>query len=179
MFRGDHMTMPQGGSGGSGQPQSYRGNHCQTCNAPISPYSRGKCRPCGYIGLKRDVPEDFLIILRLVGSQGAARHFYASLGTVTRWRREIGLVPQERARKSLVRAMRSRGFQEVKLIVCRDFTLPGQAASFLRRFGAVYRCDLSGKPNAKGSHWKRNFSVLDDGELMDRAKRLGWTEQEF
>ena len=163
---------------GASPPQSSRGHRC-ACGSPISPYSRGKCRPCGYIGLKRDVPEGFLVILRLVGSQGAARHFKASLGTVTRWRREIGLVPQERARKAIMRSVRSRGFQEVKLIICRDFTLPGQAASFLRRFGAVYRCDERGNPNAKGSHWKRNFSVLDDGELMDRAKRLGWIEQEF
>lgn len=61
----------------------------------------------------------------------------------------------------------------------RDLTLAGQAADFLRRFGSVYRCDVTGKPNSKGTRWKRNYSVLTDDELMHRARRLGWTPMEF
>lgn len=161
-------------------PASYRGHHCTDCGVPISPYSRGRCRKCGYVGLKRAVPDDFHAVLRLRGSQGAAEHYHASLATVTRWRREVGFRPQERARKpSMMGITRSRGFVERPLMLCRDFTLAGQAADFLRKWGAVYRCDEVGKPNAKGSHWKRNFTVLTDDEIRHRATRLGWKAMEF
>lgn len=166
--------------GPSRPPLSFRGHHCRDCGSPISPYSRGQCRPCGYIGLKRGVPEDFADILRKFGSHGAARHYHASLGTVTRWRREIGMRPQERARRpSMSGTMRPRGFSERPLMIKRDFTLVGQAAEFLRHYGSVFRCDAKGKPNATGSHWKRNFTILTDDELMSRAKRLGWLPSEF
>lgn len=170
------MALEFVGVGNAGPlPQSFRGHLCIDCQAPISPYSRGRCRQCGYVGLKRAVPDEFEVILRKLGSQGAARHFHASLGTVTRWRREIGLRPQERARKpSMFGAVRSRGFSERPLLLRRDFTLAGQAADFLRRYGSVYRCDANGKPNPKGVCWKRNFSVLTDEEIMGRATRLGW-----
>jgi hypothetical protein len=161
-------------------PQSYRGHLCIDCQAPISPYSRGRCRLCGYVGLKRNVPEDFAVTLRKLGSQGAARHYRASLGTVTRWRREIGLRPQERARKpSMMGAVRPRAFSERPLIVFRDFTLVGQAAEFLRHIGPVFRCHASGAAHKQGSHWNRNGWVLSDEDLMSRARRLGWAEVGF
>lgn len=160
-------------------PSSFRGNHCIDCGRPISPYSRGRCRACGYLGLKRQVPDDFLTVLRRLGSHGAARHYRASLGTITRWRRELDLRPQARIKKGIGQQRTSRGFVERPLLIMRDLTLAGQAADFLRRYGSVFRCDAAGKPDAKGSHWKRNFSVLDDSELMHRATRLGWTPMEF
>jgi len=161
-----------------GSPLSYRGNHCTDCNAPISPYSRGRCRKCGYSALVRPVPEDFLAVLRKLGSQGAARHYHSSLATVTRWRRELDLKPQYRAKKGIGQS-RFRGFTERPLINHRDLTMAGQAVEFLRRYGAVYRCDGDGKPNAKGSHWRRNYSILSDEQVIYQATRLGWVQVEF
>ncbi|WP_194919911.1 hypothetical protein [Novosphingobium sp. NBM11] len=154
--------------------------HCISCGCVINRGSRGHCRPCGHIGLKREVPDDFRAVLLKLGSHGAARHFKASLSTVTRWRREISMSKHERAKRTSAgpRPFAS-GFQQRPLLCNRDVTVAGQAADFLRKFGAVYRCDADGKPNAKGSHWKRNFSVLTDDELMGRAERLGWSAVEM
>jgi hypothetical protein len=55
-------------------------------------------------------------------------------------------------------------------------TTAGMAAEFLRRYGSVYRCDPDGKPNAKGTHWRRFLSVVSDEDLIARAKKLGWNE---
>lgn len=158
-------------------PASFRAHHCIDCGTPISPYSRGRCRSCGYKGLKREVPDDFAKVVRVMGSQGAARHYHTSLSTVTRWRREMGMVKHERAKRPSFSGggtFRTRGFVERPLMTNRDFTLAGQAAEFLRHYGSVYRCDASGKPNAKGTHWKRNFSILTDDQIVSRAKRLGF-----
>lgn len=161
-----------------GAPLSYRGNHCTDCGSPISPYSRGRCRRCGYSALVRPVPEDFMVILRQLGSQGAARHYRASLATVTRWRRELDIRPQVRAKKGIGQS-RYRGFTERPLMQHRDLSQAGQAAEYLRRYGAVYRCDEEGRPNAKGSHWRRNFSVLGDDDVVRQATRLGWRPVEL
>lgn len=170
------MSSRRGGCPRSGtQPQK----HCRTCGTQISRYSRGQCRSCGYIGLKRNCPDDFLSVLHRLGSQGAAKHFNASLSTVTRWRREAGMALHERARRA-----RSGGLPKQRGVLCsgllqRDVSLPGQAADFLRQFGSVHRCDVTGKPNTKGKFWRRNFSVLSDEEIMSRAARLGWKAMEF
>jgi hypothetical protein len=164
-----------------GRPRSNSqppAKHCKTCGTQISRYSRGHCRSCGYLGLKRDCPDDFLDVLHRLGSQGAAKHFNASLSTVTRWRLEAGLKLHERARR-----VKSGGFQKQRGLIAsglpqRDVTLPGQAADFLRQFGSVWRCDLKGKPSVKGTHWRRNLAVLSDDELMARAVRLGWKAME-
>lgn len=153
--------------------------HCRSCGVQISRYSRGHCRSCGYIGLKRSCPDDFLSVLHRLGSQGAAKHFNASLSTVTRWRREAGMVLHERARR-----VRSGGLPKQRGLICsgllqRDVTLPGQAADFLRQYGSVHRCNENGKPDSKGKFWRRNFSVLTDDELMGRAERLGWSAVEM
>lgn len=118
-------------------------------------------------------------MLRQLGSHGAARHYHASLGTITRWRRELDLRPQARIKKGIGQQRSSRGFVERPLLTVRDLTPSGQAADFLRRYGSVYRCDVSGKPNSKGTHWRRNLSILDDDTLMRHAARLGWTPSDF
>lgn len=159
----------------AGPPHHLRGTVCRDCGAPISRISRGRCKQCAYVGLKRPVPADFAQVLRNLGSQGAAKHYQTSLTTLTRWRREIGLMRHERAVKVIMtKTVRPRAFVERPLLLVRDITLPGQAADFLRRWGAVYRCDATGKANAKGTHWRRFYSVLTDDEIVRTATRLGW-----
>lgn len=147
--------------------------HCRDCGAVINRSSRGRCKPCANIGLKRACPDDLLAILHAQGSHGAAKHYHASLSTVTRWRRELELKAQARLKKAAP-VLRPRCFQQVPLIVKRDMSYAGQAADFLRRYGAVYRCDALGRPNAKGAFWKRNFSVLTDDEIIQSALKLRW-----
>lgn len=158
----------------------YPAKHCRTCGTEINRSSRGQCKPCSVIGLRRACPEDFLTVLRKLGSQGAARHYHASLATVTRWRRERGLTPQLRMMRSSrptgTTGHLSRGFTPRPMIQHRDMTTAGMAAEFLRRYGSVYRCDPDGTPNSKGTHWRRFLNVVTDEDLIARAKKLGWNE---
>lgn len=153
--------------------------HCRDCGCPINRSSRGRCKPCATVGLRRPVPDGFMSILRRTGSHGAAQHYHASLATVTRWRREIELKPQARMKKGIGQSRTDRGFVARPLIQIRDMTLAGQAADYLRRFGSVYRCNEVGNAVTKGTHWRRGFSVMDDNELIRRAERLGWAKMEF
>lgn len=154
--------------------------HCADCGVMINRGSRGRCKRCAVIGLKRAIPADFDAVIRRLGSQQAARHYHASLATITRWRRELGFKPQ--ARMNVSRGPRAKpihAFVQRPLIQNRDMSRAGLAADFLRRYGAVYRCDDNGKPNAKGAFWKRNYAVLTDDELIARATRLGWKGKEW
>lgn len=159
------------------QPRKSRDKVCVDCGVRISPYSRGRCVKCGYKGLVRPVPEDFMAILRLHGSPGAARHYHASLSTITRWRRQIGLRPDARIKKGIGQS-RSRGFVERPLISKRDLTVIGQAVDFLRTRGPVFRCDAHGAPAVHGEFWNRGGWVLSDNDILARATRLGWAPVE-
>lgn len=155
-------------------PRSWRGDRCTECCEPISPCSRGRCRRCAYSTFKRAVPTDFLIILKARGSLGAARYFHASLSTVTRWRRECGVKPQDRVVKSSTGKAVRRGFRQVPLNVQRDCSAAGLAAEFLQQSSPVFRCDHRGRLNPKGAFWHRGGYVLTDADVISRAMRMGW-----
>lgn len=151
--------------------------HCRDCGRPINRSSRGRCKACAHIGLKRECPGDFLAVLRRFGSQGAAQHYRASLATITRWRRELKLEPQARMKRGIGQSRPDRGFTPRPMVQNRDMSLAGQAADYLRRFGSVYRCDETGSPKPKGTHWRRNYAVLSDEQLIARAEKLGWKRE--
>lgn len=159
---------------------TYRG--CRDCGAPISMRSRGRCTRCGRASLQRACPDDFLIMLKqLGGSKAAARHYNASLKTITRWRLERGLNPGQLVKRRQRRKLgspygRPGGLPRVEIF--RDMTAAGFAADYLRKFGAVYRCGENGKPVAKGGFWNRNGRVLTDEDIISRAERLGWKRPE-
>jgi hypothetical protein len=176
-FRNRPALPNRGGRARHGNPII---KHCVTCGCVINRTARRQCRPCSHIGLKREVPDDFRSVLFNLGSHGAAKHYHASLSTVTRWRREMGITPLTKTKTSPSQPRPfASGFRQSPLMCKREITLAGQAADFLRKFGAVYRCDENGLPNAKGEFWKRNFSVLSDDELVSRARRLGFVETEI
>ncbi|KUR71191.1 hypothetical protein AQZ52_11005 [Novosphingobium fuchskuhlense] len=150
---------------------------CRDCGVVINRSSRGRCKRCAVVGLRRDCPADFLAILRSLGSQGAARHYHASLATVTRWRRELEIRPQTRMKRGIGQSRTDRGFTARPLIAHRDMSRAGCAAEFLRRWGSVYRCTADGAPNAKGQFWKRNHTVLTDDQIIARATKLGWISE--
>lgn len=70
---------------------------CVDCGATITCNARSRCRSCGYAALRRPAPSDFASMLALVGSHECAKHYGASLSTVTRWRKQIGYTHCERA----------------------------------------------------------------------------------
>lgn len=152
---------------------------CIDCGRPVGRHSKGRCQTCGHKGLLRTCPEDFVTELkRLGGSKAAAAHYQASLKTITRWRTESGLTFGRRVKKR----PRGQGFGRPgglpRVEIFRDMSTPGHAADYLRRYGAVYRCDERGKPVPKGGHWNRNGHVLTDADVIARASRLGWKPPE-
>lgn len=153
--------------------------HCRDCGCKINRGSRGRCKACATVGQLRARPADFLETLRKLGSQGAARHYHASFSTVTRWRRELELKPQARMKRGIGQSRPDRGFTPRPVLNNRDMSLVGQAVDYLRRFGSVYRCDASGKAVTKGTHWRRNFAVMTDDDVIQRAERLGWVKVEM
>jgi hypothetical protein len=54
----------------------------------------------------------------------------------------------------------------------RDMSAAGQAADYLRQFGAIYRCGETGKACVSGKFWRRGNAVLSDAELIERADYL-------
>lgn len=162
------------------------GGKCLDCYAPISDCSRGRCQACANIARRRPMPSDFPEVIRRLGSKGAAKHYNCSLSHITEWRRKAGLRFRERMRPSLLagtaiahRAHRRHSPRAIAHLARTCLTQADEAAEFLRKFGAVYRCTPEGIPSAKGSHWKRNFTVLNDEEIIGRAARLGWGKIEL
>ncbi|MCP4620584.1 MAG: hypothetical protein GY844_29615 [Bradyrhizobium sp.] len=158
-------------------PKTFKGDHCSDCGAPISGCSRGRCKPCGDAARERGMPTDFRSVLEAKGSSGAAKHYRASLSTITKWRMRLGIKLHTR----MARPLRQHGFRgrrgwgtERPILLHLDLTAVGQAADFLRRYGAVYRCNERGGANSKGEFWNRNGRVKTDAEIMHAAERLGW-----
>ena len=50
-----------------------------------------------------------------------------------------------------------------------------QAADFLRRFSAVYRCSADGRIDPVGTHWRYGTRVLERLEIVRLAVAKGWT----
>lgn len=154
------------------------GRRCIDCGAPISEISRGRCVDCGHRPLIRNCPPDFLDVLGRLGSRLAAAHYRASLKTITRWRREHGLPPNHRARRtsgSTGRLNRARfGMNSKPIMIRRDLSPAGRAADFLQRFGPIFACTPQGKALSGGNFWNRNGHVLSADEVIQRAERLGW-----
>lgn len=129
------------------------------------------------------MPADFSIILVQLGSQQTAKHFRASLTTVTLWRRQAGLPLHHRAKKpsrSTARPMQGRlGGGPRPLFIHRDRSRAGQAAEFLQRNGPIYRCTSNAVPFAKGAFWNRGGRVLTDADVIERATRLGWQPEQL
>ncbi len=125
------------------------------------------------------MPADFVPVLIRMGSQLAAKHFKASLTTVTMWRHQAGLAPHcraKRASRSTARPLHGRlGGGPRPLQIHRDYSRAGQAAAFLQSKGPIYRCTPTGKPLAKGLYWNRGGRVLTDADVIERAEWLGWT----
>jgi hypothetical protein len=51
----------------------------------------------------------------------------------------------------------------------RDMSAAGQAADYLRQFGAVWRCTETGRPDPAGKCWRRGSAVLSAAEIVERA----------
>lgn len=151
---------------------------------------------CGQGGVQqRAAPADFDEQFAKMSVEALAEHYRAGMHTVRRWAKEKGLTrpvgyngqinrqpakpkaPKIAApRKAAVRPT----FCAPKLVAHhplvtlsrhRDMSAAGQAADYLRQFGAVWRCTETGRPDPAGKFWRRGSAVLSDTEIVERA---GW-----
>lgn len=127
----------------------------------------------GFAG-KRDTPEGFadlaprLTVVHLMARFGCAR------STITRWCREHGLTP-----KPPTISYRGPGLAPSMQVAVRDGTLAGRAADFLRKFGPVIRCDETGAYNPRGTHWRRNSTILTADAVIQRAASQGFDPDDW
>jgi hypothetical protein len=128
--------------------------------AGLQKRSPGAGAPDGFVQI---APSNTLHQLKL--------HYEVGDCVIKRWCAEVGVAPKQP--QHIV--FRRNQFPPIK--AHRDCSQVGQAADFLRKFGAVYRCFESGAAATKGTHWSRNGFVLTDAELIARAERLGWDPQ--
>lgn len=128
-------------------------------------------------------PPDFADRLRTMFQRQLAAHYGVSRSQIRRWIEREGLASVRAAataaepKKRCGRAAPPRLPTPHRPItqISRDMSAVGQAVDHLRRFGAVYRCnDRGGAVDKGGTHWRRGSAVLTDGEVIDRAKRLGF-----
>ena len=103
-----------------------------------------------------------------------------AVGVLRRWRIEAGYVPVKKEpvqsapkpRPAPIQLPVSRTITGVGAATPfhRDMSEAGQAADYLRQFGAVWRCTPTGRPDPKGKFWRRGHAVLSDAEIIERAE---------
>lgn len=135
-------------------------------------------------------PADFVEQWHKMSHKVLARHYHRSSITITKWAAQYGLkrssgvrvgvtpkakrAPVVAVAKARPRAAHGAFVTAPVLRDQRDMSRVGQAADHLRKFGAVYRCTPMGAFDAKGSHWRRNSSILTDADIIERAEYNGW-----
>jgi hypothetical protein len=113
-------------------------------------------------------PDNFAQIAASATISQLKLHYGVGDCVIKRWCAETNAEPRQPAYV----VFRRNQFPPIK--AHRDCSQVGQAADFLRKYGAVYRCYESGRAATKGTHWSRNGFVLTDAELISRAEHLGW-----
>jgi len=114
-------------------------------------------------------------------ASAARQHSVAKLETlfgvgpvvVRRWLKETGVT-----RRPL--AIARVNYKPAPVIKHVESSLAGRAVDeCLQRFGPVYRCTPTGRPDKDGSHWNRGGRILTDDEVIDRARRNGWSPDDW
>jgi len=130
-----------------------------------------------YIYQPRSLPADFAQYADLKSYELCER-YSAHPSVIRRWRAEIGYVAKPKAEDKpaqkpapVAPAYASNRFAGVGAPTPfhRDMSQAGQAADYLRQFGAVWRCTETGRPDHKGKFWRRGHAVLSDAEIIERA----------
>lgn len=140
---------------------------------------------CAKLGLSRPTgvkltklpgpPADFAAAARVMSLRELSAHFGITRERAANWRKTLGIGGQSRwstGAKPVAAPLHIAPVDHHQ----RDMSPAAQAADYLRRLCAVYRCDVRGRAMADGAFWRRGTAILTDGELMERAKGLGWEQ---
>lgn len=133
-------------------------------------------RPTGNLKprAKRPMPEGFATYAPTMNVMEIRAKTGASAEAVKRWLGEAGVTTRAMKHRSSISASPKGFVSRASERVHIECSRAGEAAEYLRRFGPVYRCKPTGAPDAKGSHWRRNNTVLTDEEIIERATSNGW-----
>lgn len=146
-------------------------------------------KPGSRPGDTNHIPADFAEMWKTKSQRELAEHYGRSTSTINTWSKRLGLwhqrgahivreapeaLPVPKPAKPL-RIVKRNAYQTAPVDrAFRDTSHAGQAADFLRRFGAVYRCNERGGADANGSRWRRGSAILTSADIIERAERLGW-----
>lgn len=146
-------------------------------------------------GVSDRVPDDFAELWVAMSQRQLAAHYGRSNETIAAWIKRAGLfrprcvhitkraapAPASVSPKPVAPRGRPHSVKTVQPIDRhqRDMSAVGQAVDFLRKFGAVYRCNPRGGADMAGTHWRRGIAVLTDAELIERAEDKGWVAERW
>ncbi len=132
------------------------------------------------IQYRQPVPHDFAERCAEMTITELRLHYGGGDGKMQRWIRETGCAPKRYEPAEFVRqpARRSKhgysagsAYRVVYDQRVGTRTEFDDAADTLRRYGPVYRCTETGKPEPKGAFWRVGNVVCTDDELLARAAR--------
>lgn len=145
---------------------------------------------------KRPMPDTFPHDAAVMSATELAAKYKCNTGKVAEWRKECGVnlspdIAQAARREASRKAVQTRWGDRAKperITVKRppprpaaspkrafeqpqrDMSPTGIAADYLKRFTAVIRCDVNGRPLPDGFFWRYGRVVLTDEQLIERAE---------
>lgn len=131
--------------------------------------------PLRFVPQLKPVPPGFEAMATRLPRTQLAKHFSCSVDTIVRWAEETGttLIQGYRGHN------RSYGARNVSVIDTRNDSLASRAQTYLQRFYPVWRCDEQGRFDPKGSHFRCDGVTRTTEEMIERARRKGFDENEW
>lgn len=126
----------------------------------------------------RPVPADWETNATVMRADELKALYGVSDWLITRWRKETGI--RGPGRRPDKRPSARRNFRQAPISVKRDTSVAGRAVDeCLQKLGRIFRCDADGTANPKGTHWNRNGFILTDDDVIQRARRNGWSPDDW
>lgn len=120
----------------------------------------------------RKMPEGFAGRAKTMTRSQLCAYYSCSYKTLARLIREADVEPMSYNR---ARPRKMMPIDTVK----PSLSYAGEAAEYLKRWGAVTRCNEAGRFDPKGSMWRRGSAILTDDEVIERAVAKGWDRNDW
>lgn len=131
-------------------------------------------------GARHEAPEGFAGAAPEMTIAEIMTHWQCSERMAYRWCRDNGVTARKirvaNSTKPRLVATRSTKHFSPQNKPHLDMTRAGRAAEYLRRYGPVVRCNVGGRYDPNGDHWRRGSAILNAQEVIERAIRNGWDE---
>lgn len=132
------------------------------------------------------IPEGFDDLARITPTKPLSEHYGVSRSTVRLWRRERNIptpgrcLPPKLVKPKTVTRPIGATYKPAPVTIHRDQSLAGRAVSeCLQKLGRIFRCDEEGRQDRNGKLWNRNGFILSDDDVIDRARRNGWSPSDW